>query len=129
MYGSLNMPLGRGAFSLYAWDMRRLRPRETDSVVTAPRGNVLAFGMRYDRPISRSLSLAPALEARHELSGYQSLEMLGFLIRPGIDLTWRHPNGLALVLQAHAAIGRLQDEGTTVSLMGPRLGAMLEWVR
>ena len=129
VYGSLNLPLGRGALSAYAWDMRRLRPRETQNVVTTPRGNVLAVGIRYDRPLSPSLILSPALEARHELSGYQSLEQLGFLVRPGADLTWRLRRGPALVLQAHFGIGRLQDEGTTVSLMGPRLGAMLEWTR
>jgi hypothetical protein len=130
VYGALNVPVGRGALSLYAWDMRRLRPREYGSgIVAAPRGNVVAVGARLERPLSPALLIIPALELRHELSGYESLDLLGYLIRPGVDLKWRISSRAALVLQGHVAFGRLQDEGTTVSLLGPRVGAMLEWTR
>lgn len=128
VYAALNAPLGRGALSLYGWEMRRLRPRALDAAVIAtPRGNLIALGARLDRPLSPAVTLTPVLEIRHELSGYQQLELLGYLVRPGVDLRWRASGRATIALQAHVALGRLRDEGRTVSLVGPRLGAMLEW--
>ena len=129
-YATVNVPLGRGALSVYGWDMRRLRPRDgRRATLATPRGNALALGARLDRPLSPSLTLAPALEVRHELSGYERLELLGYLVRPGADLRWRASDGATVVLQAHVAFGRIRDEGTTVALFGPRIAALLEWAR
>jgi hypothetical protein len=36
---------------------------------------------------------------------------------------------VAAVIQAQFAFGKLQDQGTSVSLLGPRIGALLEWSR
>jgi hypothetical protein len=33
------------------------------------------------------------------------------------------------VVQAQLAFGKLNDEGTSVSLFGPRLGMLIEWSR
>jgi hypothetical protein len=130
VYAAVNVPLGRGALSLYGWDMRRMRPRGLGgTAIATPRGNALALGARLDRPLSPSLTLAPSLEVRHELSGYERLELLGYLVRPGADLRWRLSDQAALALQASVAIGSIQDEGTTVSLLGPRAGVLLEWAR
>jgi hypothetical protein len=130
VYAAANLPLGRGALSVYGWDMRRFGPRDPGSLTVATaRGNALALGARLDRPLSPSLALSPSLEVRHELSGYQRLELLGYLVRPGADLRWRLSDQAVLALQASVAIGSIQDEGTTVSLLGPRAGVLLEWAR
>ncbi|HXF94601.1 MAG TPA: hypothetical protein VNI61_00735 [Gemmatimonadales bacterium] len=130
VHAALNLPLGRGALSVYGWEMRRLKPRGlTSATVATPRGNALALGARWDRPLSPTVGLAPVLEFRHELSGYQSLDLVGYLVRPGADLRWRLSDRAALVLQAHLALGRVRDDGNTVSLRGPRVGALLEWTR
>ena len=129
VYAAANVPLGRGALSVYGWDMRRFRPRDVSADSVTVRGNVLTLGARLDRPLSPSLTVTPSLELRHELSGDQSLDLLGYLVRPGADLRWRLSDRAVLTLQASVAIGSIQDEGTTVSLLGPRMGVLLEWTR
>lgn len=132
-YVALSIPVGRGSLSLYGWDMRRLRPRARTTTyanaIQVPQGNVVAVGARLDRPLSPALTLSPLLEFRHELSGTDRLEFLGYLARPGVDLRYRLGGGAALVVRGQVAFGRLRDEGTSVSLVGPRVGAVLEWIR
>src|SRR6266576_671630 len=88
VYSGLSLPAGRSSLSLYAYDRYRLRPHGYDSTeVQVPRGNVLALGVRLERPLSPVLSLAPNVEFRHELAGPAtgSLALLGWLVRPGLD--------------------------------------------
>lgn len=132
VYAAVSMPLGRSNLSLYVWDMRRLRARSYDApgVVSVPRGNVLAVGARMDRPLSARLTFVPLLELRHELTGpTQKMELLGYLVRTGGDVRFRLGSQAVAVFQAHLAFGKLQDQGTSVSLLGPRVGALLEWSR
>ena len=131
-YAALSMPVGNSHLSLYGWDMRRLRGRDvaTTGTVAVPRGNVLALGGRLDRPMSPRTTLSPLVEFRHELTGpTQKMELLGFLVRTGADLRYRLSDRAVGVIQAQLALGTLHDEGTSVSITGPRLSAMIEWSR
>lgn len=128
-YGAVTLPLGRSSLGIYAWDMRRLSPRNPDmSAIVVPRGNVLAVGIRLDRPLSPKVTLSPLLEFRHELTGPGAkMELLGYLVRTGTDLRFRASEQATFVVQAHLAVGTIQDEGERISLVGPRLGALIEW--
>ncbi|HEV8305238.1 MAG TPA: hypothetical protein VGQ25_09775 [Gemmatimonadales bacterium] len=137
VYGAMSMPLGRSSLSFFAWNLRRLNPRNADTAaVVTPRGNVLALGARLNRPLSPTLTLAPMVEFRHELTGAgggggggATMELLGYLLRTGADLRVRLSESATLVVQTQLAFGQLQDEGTRVSLFGPRLGTLIEWSR
>jgi len=130
-YGAVTLPLGRGSLGIYAWNMRRFSPRNADtSAIVVPRGNVLAAGVRLHRPLSPKVTLSPLLEFRHELTGPGAkMELLGYLVRTGTDLRFRAGEQATLVVQAHLAVGTVQDEGERISLVGPRLGALIEWSR
>ena len=98
--------------------------------MAVPRGNVLAVGARVDRPTGPRATLSPLLEFRHELTGPgQRMELLGYLLRAGTDLRYRLSDRAAAVLQAQLAFGTLHDAGTSVSILGPRIGLTLEWAR
>jgi hypothetical protein len=135
LYSGLSLPAGRGSLSLYAYDRYRLRPSGYDSsVVQVPRGNVLALGARLERPLSAALSLAPNVEFRDELADDPrsgSLVLLGWLVRPGVDLRYRASGAVALLFQGQAAFGRLASSGGTgsVSAVGPRAVVLLECTR
>jgi hypothetical protein len=131
-YLSTSVPLGSSHLSLYGWDMRRLRARnEADSTTIAvPSGNVLALGARLDKPLGPDAVIVPVLEFRHELTGETGkMELLGLLLRTGADLRYRLSDRATGVIQAQIAFGTLQDQGTRVSLVGPRIGALIEWSR
>ncbi|HEV8266282.1 MAG TPA: hypothetical protein VGQ06_15145 [Gemmatimonadales bacterium] len=131
-YAAVSMPLGRNNLALYGWEMRRLRPRHFDApgAVSVPRGNVLALGARLERPMSPKVTLVPLLEFRHELTGpTDKMVLLGYLVRAGTDCRYRLSDRATAVVQAQLAFGKLQDEGQSVSLVGPRLGALIEWSR
>ena len=129
-YAALSLPLGNAHLSLYGWDMRRLRARNSDQpqAISVPRGNVLALGARLERPLGPNATLAPLLEFRHELTGPTArMELLGYLVRAGSDLRYRLSDRATGVLQAQLALGSLQSGGTRVSILGPRVGALIEW--
>ncbi|MGH7530938.1 MAG: hypothetical protein ACREMN_11195 [Gemmatimonadales bacterium] len=131
-YAAVSMPLGRSTLSLYGWDLRRLRARDSGAPATlaVPRGNVLALGARLDRPLSPAATLSPLLEFRHELTGSSGrMELLGYLVRAGSDFRYRLGDQAVGVLQAQLAVGALHSQGTRISIFGPRLGAFLEWSR
>ena len=133
-YVSTSMPLGSSHLSLYGWDMRRLRARnEADSTTIAvPQGNVLALGARLEKPLGPNAVIVPLLEFRHELTGVvgaNNMELLGYLLRSGADLRYRLSDRATGIIQAQVAFGTLQDAGTRVSVVGPRLGVLLEWSR
>jgi len=133
-YSHVSMPLGRSSLSLYGFDMYRMRPRKFNttatSVIEVPRGNVFCLGARVEHPLSPRATLAPSVELRHELTEQDSsLTQLGLIVRPGLDLRYRLSGPAALVLQAQVPVGYLKDEGSTFSLVGPRVSAMLEWTR
>ena len=131
VYAAVSAPLGRGSLSLYGWEMRRLSAGAPDSTsVVVPRGNVLALGARLERPLSPKATLVPLLEFRHEMTGTDSsMVLLGYLVRTGTDLRYRLGARATLVIQAQLAFGKIQDEGESVSLFGPRLGTLIEWSR
>ena len=130
LYSSVSMPLGRSSFSLYGFDMLRLSPRSVSTTYAVPRGNVLALGARLERPLSPRATLVPALEFRHELNDQGAgMALLGFLVRPGLDLRYRLSGPMSFVLQGQCAVGQLENDGTKVSLLSPRLSAVLEWTR
>jgi len=135
VYTSLNLPAGRSSLSVYAYNMRRFRARAYNSTnqnaIQVPRGNVLALGVRLERPLSPTLDFAPNLEFRHELAGPStgSLELLGWLARPGVDVRYRASGAVALLFQGQVALGRLAQNGGSVSLVGPRAVLLLEWTR
>jgi hypothetical protein len=125
------MPLGSSQLSIYGWEMRRLRPRP--GTVPVPRGNVLALGARLERPLSPDATLVPLFEFRHELTAPGAkMELLGYLFRTGADLRYRLSDRATGVLQAQFAFGALQTpdpDRKRVSILGPRIGAVIEWVR
>lgn len=135
LYTSVSLPAGGSSLALYAYDMRRLRPRAYNSTnrnaVQVPRGNVVALGARLERPLSPAWSVAPNAELRHELaeSGSGRLELLGWLVRPGVDVRYRASGAVALLFQGQAAFGRLAANGGSVSLVGPRAVVLVEWGR
>jgi hypothetical protein len=132
LYASLSLPAGASSIAVYGYEMRRLRPRAYNTTylnaVQVPRGNVVALGIRLDRQLSPALSLAPNAELRHELVAPDagSLELLGWLVRPGLELRWRASGSVTLVLQGQAAFGRLADNGSSVTLLGPRGVVLLD---
>jgi hypothetical protein len=130
-YAAVSMPVGRGSLAIYGWDMRRFNPRTADTTtIVVPRGNVLALGARLDRPLSPTVALAPLLEFRHELTGPGAkMELLGYLVRTGTDVRFRVSQQVTAVLQAQIAFGKIQDDTQSISLVGPRLGALIEWSR
>ena len=131
-YAAVSMPLGRNSLSLYGWEMRRLRPRNFDApgAISVPRGNVLALGARMERPLSPTVTLVPLLEFRHELTGpTEKMVLLGYLVRTGTDVRYRLSDRATGIIQAQVAFGRLNDEGQSVSLFGPRLALLIEWSR
>lgn len=131
-YAAVSTPLGRNSLALYAWEMRRLRPRGFDQpgAIAMPRGNVLALGARLERPLSPKATLVPMLEFRHELTGpTEKMVLLGYLLRTGTDFRYRLGAHATAVVQAQLAFGQLNDEGQSVSLVGPRLGVLIEWSR
>jgi hypothetical protein len=135
IYSGLSLPAGRSSVSLYAYDRYRLRPSGYDSTfVQVPRGNVLALGARLERSLSPALTLAPNIEFRHELAGPPTgrLELLGWLVRPGMDLRYRAGGAVTVLVQGQTAFGRLATSGaseSSVSLVGPRAVVLLEWAR
>jgi hypothetical protein len=131
-YAAVSLPLGNSHLSLYGWEMRRLQARNfgTAGTVSVPRGNVLAVGARLDRPMSPRATLTPVLEFRHELTGpADRMELLGYLVRGGTDLRYRLSDQTTGVIQAQLAFGTLHDAGTSVSIVGPRVGVLIEWAR
>lgn len=131
-YATLSLPLGRSNLALYGWNMHRLEARNAgdSGTVAVPRGNVIALGARLDRPLTPRTTLSPMVEFRHELTGSAgTMELLGYLLRTGTDLRYRLSDQATAVVQAQLAFGQLQDEGTSVSLVGPRLGVLIEWSR
>ncbi len=131
-YASVSLPLGRSSLQVYGWEMRRLRPRgyNTPGAIAVPRGNVLALGARLARPLSPAVTLAPLVEFRHELTGSAGkMELLGYIVRTGTDVRYRVSERATAVLQAQLAFGTINDEGASVALFGPRLGALIEWSR
>jgi len=135
LYSNFNLPAGRGTLSFYAYDRYRFPTHGYDStVVQVPRGNVLALGGRLEQPLSPVLNLIPNLEFRYEVAAPDggSVALLGWLIRPGVDLRYRAGAALTILVQAQAAFGRLATTGgspSSVSLVGPRALALLEWAR
>ena len=131
-YAAVSLPLGASHLSIYGWDMRRLRARSYDAPATiaVPRGNVLALGARLERAWGPTVTLVPLLEFRHELTGpTDKMELLGYLVRGGADLRYRLSDRATGVLSAQLAVGTIQDEGVRASVVGPRLGALIEWSR
>lgn len=135
LYSALSLPAGRSTVSLYAYDRYRLRPGGSDTAaIRVPRGNVLAFGARLERPLSPTLRLAPNIEFRHELAAPDSgsLTLLGWLLRPGIDVRYRAGGAVTFLIQGQAAFGRLANPGAaepSVSIVGPRAVLLVEWAR
>jgi hypothetical protein len=136
LYSGLSLPAGRGSLSLYAYDRYRLRSGGDDStVVRLPRGNVLGIGARLDRSLSPAVRLAPNVEFRHELAASASngLALLGWLVRPGVDVRYRAGATVTFVVQGQVAFGRLANNSggsdNSVSLVGPRAVVLLEWSR
>ena len=132
LYGAASIPFGRSNLSVYGWEMRRLRARNFDQpgTISVPRGNVLALGARLERPMTPKATLVPLLEFRHELTGPNAnMELLGYLFRAGTDLRYQLSARATGVLQAQLAFGTLQDEGNSISVVGPRLGLLIEWSR
>ncbi len=133
IYTMVSMPLGRSSLSIYGFDMLRLRargiPTTSSGAVAIPKGNVLSLGARLDRPLSPVLTLSPHVDFRHELNGDTTLALLGYMVRPGADLRWRLNSRAAVVFQGQLAFGTLHDNGATISLLGPKLAALVEWSR
>ena len=131
-YAAASMPMGRSNLSLYVWDMHRMQARNAaaPSTIAVPTGNVLALGVRLDRPLNPQATISPLVEFRHELTGAAGTTgLLGYLLRAGTDFRYRLSEHATGVIQAQFAFGKLEDEGTSVSLVGPRLGALIEWSR
>ena len=131
-YAAVSLPLGNSHLSLYGWDMRRLRSRNYDAPATivVPRGNVFVLGGRLERALSPKVTLVPLLEFRHELTGpTDKMELLGYLVRGGADLRYRLSDRAIGVLHAQIAAGTIEDEGIRASVVGPRIGALIEWSR
>ena len=131
-YAAVSVPFGTSNVALYGWEMRRLRARNFDvpGTVAVPRGNVLAVGARLNRSLSPRATLAPMLEFRHELTGPAAkMELLGYLLRAGTDLRYQLSEHATGVLQAQFAFGSLRSQGAVVSIVGPRVGALIEWSR
>jgi hypothetical protein len=84
-----------------------------------------------ERPLSPKVTLVPLLEFRHEMTGpdNQPMLLLGYLVRTGSDVRYRLSEQATAVVQAQLAFGKLNDEGTSVSLFGPRLAMLIEWSR
>ena len=131
-YAAVSLPLGSSHLSIYGWNMYRLRARNYDAPATiaVPRGNVFALGARLERGLSPTVTLVPLLEFRHELTGpTEKMELLGYLVRGGADLRYRLSDRATVIMHAQLAVGTIKDEGVSASVIGPRVGALIEWSR
>jgi hypothetical protein len=132
LYAAVSLPLGSSHLSIYGWDMYRLRASNFDAPATiaVPRGNVFALGARLERGLSPRVTLVPLLEVRHELTGpAEKMKLLGYLVRGGADVRYRLSDRATGVLHAQLAAGTIQDEGVRASVVGPRVGVLIEWSR
>ena len=76
------------------------------------------------------MTLSPLVEFHHELTGPTAkMEMLGYLLRAGTDVRVQLNPHTSLVVQAQLAAGTLWNQGQTVSMLGPRVGTLIEWSR
>ncbi len=58
------------------------------------------------------------------------MQLLGYLVRTGTDLRYRLSDHATGVVQAQFAFGSIHNDiGQSVSVTGPRLGALIEWTR
>jgi hypothetical protein len=57
------------------------------------------------------------------------MRLLGYLVRTGTDVRYRLSERATAVVQAQLAIGALRDLNQTISLVGPRVGALIEWTQ
>jgi hypothetical protein len=46
-----------------------------------------------------------------------------------VDVRYRAGGAVTMLVQGQAAFGRLANNGTSVSLVGPRAAVVLEWTR
>ncbi len=136
VYSSISLPAGASSLVFYGYDMYRLRPRgltaSDSNTVQVPRGNVFALGARLERTLSPALGLAPNVEFRSELTGASagSLTLLGWLVRPGVDLRYRASGRVTLLVQGQTAFGRLANgNGGSVALVGPRAVVLVDVTR
>jgi len=135
VYASASIAAGAGSLSLYGYEMRRFRPRAYNATnrnaVQVPRGNLLALGARLERTLSPAWSLAPNAEFRHELAGADTgrVALLGWLVRPGVEVRYRASGSVSVLFQGQAAFGRIANNVGSVSLVGPRAVVLCEWTR
>ena len=132
VYASMSVPFGSAHLSIYGWDMYRMRARNFDAPATiaVPRGNVFALGARLERALSPKVTVVPLLEFRHELTGpTDKMELLGYLVRGGADVRYRLSDRATAVMHAQLAVGTIEDGGVRASVVGPRVGALIEWSR
>jgi hypothetical protein len=57
------------------------------------------------------------------------MELLGWLVRPGVDLRYRASGSVSVLFQTQVAFGRVAHDGGSVSLLGPRGVLLMEWMR
>jgi len=136
VYSSVSLPAGASSLVFYGYDMYRLRPHgltaADSNTVEVPRGNVFALGARLERTLSPALGLAPNVEFRSEQTGASvgSLTLLGWIVRPGVDLRYRASGSVTLLVQGQTAFGRLADgNGGSVAVVGPRAVVLVDVTR
>src|SRR6266550_3849498 len=57
------------------------------------------------------------------------LALVGWLVRPGLDVRYRASAAWTVLVQGQVAFGRVADNGSSVPLVGPRAVVLLEWAR
>lgn len=123
----VELPVGRGAAVLYAWDLNKSAGAAADAGLTqvAPASNLLAVGGRASMPLRPDLSLRPVLELVTQATASETVGPGdGMIVRVGAGVEKRFGN-VILAPTVVAQFGSLDGE----SIRGLVLRGGVAWTR
>lgn len=129
---SLNQGVGRGALTVYAFDVFR-GSAEVVGASVLPRGNLIGAGLRYELPLGPRVTAIPRAEFRHSdqaTADDDTLRKAGNGWRFGADLQFDVAGPLRVVAQGDGLFGSLRPGDAAAELVdmsGWRAGLFLEW--
>jgi hypothetical protein len=129
---SLNQGLGTGALTVYAFDVFR-GSAEVVGASVLPRGNLFGAGLRYELPLSVSVTAIPRAEFRFSDQATPddtALRKAGTSARIGADVQFDITGPFRIVAQGDGLFGSLRPGDVAdelVDVSGWRAGVFLEW--
>ncbi len=133
-YAALNQGLGPGTATIFVFDVFRGSPILEPGLVGAailPRGNLIAFGGRYDWAVGLRTTISPRGEYRISTAaasdGSSKLLLAGQTFRFGVDLRHALTRALSVALQGSGITGFVVQSGAHVGVTGYRVSLHGEW--